>query len=123
MGHIISAQGVATEPSKIIAVSSWPVPTNLKQLRGFLGLRGYYRRFIKHYGMLCKPLTQLLKKGVHFQWTQETQEAFQLLKDALVQAPVLAILDFSKQFVIETDASDEGFGAVLMQEGPNIIFE
>ena len=73
--------------------------------------------------MLCKPLTQLLKKGVHFQWTQETQEAFQLLKDALVQAPVLAILDFSKQFVIETDASDEGFGAVLMQEGPNIIFE
>jgi len=122
LGHIISAQGVATEPSKISAVSSWPVPTNLKQLRGFLGLTGYYRRFIKHYRMLCKPLTQLLKKGVHFQWTQETQEAFQLLNDALVQAPVLAISDFSKQFVIETDASDKGFGAVLMQDGHPISY-
>ena len=105
-----------------MAVSNWPVPTNLKHLRGFLGLTGYYRRFIQHYGILYRPLTQLLKKGVQFQWTPQAQEAFQLLKTALVQALVLALPDFTKQFIIETDASDEGFGAVLMQENHPISY-
>ena len=122
LGHVITDQGVATEPSKIQAVSNWTVPKNPKQLRGFLGLTGYYRRFIKHYGIISKPLTQLLKKGVIFQWDKSCQEAFATLKQALIQAPVLAVPDFSKQFVIETDASDGGLGAVLMQDHHPISF-
>jgi hypothetical protein len=122
LGHLITAAGVATEPSKIAAVANWSPPTNVKQLRSFLGLTGYYRRFIKHYGMISAPLTQLLKKGVPFLWTAIAQEAFEVLKSALIQAPVLAIPDFSKQFVIETDASDTGFGAVLMQDGHPISY-
>jgi len=80
LGHIISSQGVSTEPSKILAVKQWPTPSCLKELRGFLGLTGHYRKFIKNYGMISKPLTLLLKKGTQFIWTPTTEEAFQLLK-------------------------------------------
>jgi len=98
------------------------LPKNLRELRGFLGLTGYYRKFIKHYGMICRPLTNLLKKGTPFIWTCSTEEAFQLLKQALMEAHVLAILDFSKTFVLETDACDYGLGAVLMQEGHPVAY-
>ena len=94
MGHTISPAGVATENSKVKAVSEWPVPQNVKDLRGFLGLTGYYKRFIQHYAMINRPLTNLLKKGVHFQWTQAAQDAFNLLKTSLIQAPVLAVPNF-----------------------------
>lgn len=117
MGHCISAQGVSTEPSKVTAVEQWPVTTNLKELRGFLGLTGYYRKFIKHYGMISRPLTELLTKGTPFVWTPVTEEAFQLLKKAMVEAPILAIPDFTKTFIVETDACDYGLGVVLMQDG------
>ena len=122
LGHIVSRAGVATEPSKVEAVNKWHVPKSIKQLRGFLGLTGYYRRFIKNYGLISRPLTQLLKKGVQFQWAISTQEAFDLLKSALTSAPVLAIPNFEETFVIETDASDKGMGAVLMQNGHPISF-
>lgn len=122
LGHCISRAGVATEPSKIVAVQEWPRPKNLKELRGFLGLTGYYRKFIKHYGMISKPLSNFLKKASPFVWTSVTEEAFNQLKSALTQAPVLAILDFQKQFVLETDASDTSFGAVLMQEGHPVAY-
>jgi hypothetical protein len=113
LGHVISEAGVATDSSKIQAVSMWPTPKSVKQLRGFLGLTGYYRKFIKHYGLIS--MTDLLKKNVPFQWSPVVNTAFETLKNQLVQAPVLAVPDFSQQFVIETDASDLGIGAVLMQ--------
>jgi hypothetical protein len=122
LGHIISAAGVATDPSKIEAVKLWPKPTNIKQLRGFLGLAGYYRKFIKGFGAICKPLTNLLRKHVQFIWTPQEQASFQALKQALVAAPVLALPDFSKEFILETDACDRGIGAVLMQQGHPVAF-
>ena len=122
LGHVISAAGVQTDPAKISAVRDWPVPTNVKQVRGFLGLTGYYRRFIKHYGIIRWSLSDFLKKDAVFTWTPTTEAAFQSLKTALAQAPVLALPDFKKTFMIETDASNNGIGAVLMQEGHPISY-
>ncbi|XP_028753504.1 uncharacterized protein LOC114713084 [Neltuma alba] len=116
LGHIIKHGTVSTDPQKIEAVVNWPTPSNIKQLRGFLGLTGYYRRFIKGYGDLARTLTLLLQKNA-FQWSDSATQAFQTLKDALTSAPVLRLPDFSKEFIVETDACGTGIGAVLMQEG------
>ena len=87
-----------------------------------MGLAGYYRRFVRNFRVIAKPLSNLLKKGVPFVWTQTTEEAFQLLKTQLISAPVLVVPDFSKPFSIETDASEYGIGAALPQEGHPIAF-
>jgi hypothetical protein len=122
LGHIISQAGVSTDPSKVATVVSWPVPTTCKELRGFLGLAGYYRKFVKNFGIVAKPLTDLLKKNSVFVWTSTHDTAFQTLKQALSSAPVLALPNFTKPLSIETDASDKGIGAVLQQEGHPLAF-
>lgn len=96
LGHVISAHGVTTDTKNIQSVRNWPVPQNVKEVRGFLGLAGYYRKFVKHFGIMSLPLTDLLKKHVVFHWTSETQAAFEALKTALTTAPVLALPYFSK---------------------------
>lgn len=122
LGHVISSEGVQTDPQKVSAVVTWPTPKNTKELRSFLGLAGYYRKFVKHFGIISKPLTNLLKKNITFCWTQEHDTTFQCLKTTLSQAPVLALPDFSKQFILETDACAAGIGAVLMQAGHPLAF-
>ena len=103
------------DPKKIEAMQNWPRPKTLKSLCGFLGLIGYYRKFVQNYGKSVAPLTTLLKKNA-FSWTPTTDQSFQALKEAMCTTLVLALLDFTKTFVMECDASGRGIEAVLMQD-------
>lgn len=109
LGHIICIGGVKADPAKVVAMTTWSQHKSVKELRGFLGLTGYYHHFIAGYGQIVRPLTKLLKKG-GFTWNNEAGTAFRRLKDAMTEAPVLALPNFLQEFVVECDASKCGVG-------------
>lgn len=115
LGHVVSAQGIHTDPDKVAALRELPTPNCLKELRRFLGVVSWYRRFVPDFATLAYPLTSMLKKGKHWRWTENQQTVFEILKLRLTEAPVLACPDFAKPFSLQTDASDYGLGAVLTQ--------
>ncbi|CAH9119792.1 unnamed protein product [Cuscuta europaea] len=122
LGHIITQEGVSVDPSKIEAVIGWPAPTTVTEVRSFLGLAGYYRRFVKDFSKVARPLTNLTKKTTKFLWSSECEEAFQELKQRLTTAPVLTLPSGTEGFEIYSDASLKGLGCVLMQNGKVVAY-
>ena len=123
LGHVIGASGLKVDPAKTKAVEEWPAPTNIPELRAFLGFANYFRKFIPSYAQKTAPLNNLLRKKVQWDWTQQCQEAFAYVKKSLVQAPVLALPDPTKPFILKTDASGFGLGAVLLQDDQPIAYD
>ena len=122
LGHIISGKGIAVDPAKVDAVLAWKSPTNVTEIRSFLGLAGYYRRFIEGFSQKAAPMTKLLRKGVPFDWNDKCEQSFQELKKRLTTAPVLALPEPGKAFTVYCDASRVGLGCVLMQDGRAIAY-
>ena len=116
LGHVISAQGIAVDPAKVEAMVKWESPKSGTKIRSFVGLAGYYRRFIEGFSKIVVPLTQLTRKDQPFTWTDKCEESFQELKRRLTSAPILVIPDIGKPFEVYCDASHLGLGYVLMQE-------
>ncbi|KAL0560261.1 hypothetical protein IC582_000661 [Cucumis melo] len=122
LGHVVSKAGVSVDPAKIEAVTGWTRPSTVSEVRSFLGLAGYYRRFMENFSRIATPLTQLTRKGVPFVWSKACEDSFQTLKQKLVTAPVLTVPDGSGSFVIYSDASKKGLGCVLMQQGKVVAY-
>ncbi|WVZ58359.1 LOW QUALITY PROTEIN: hypothetical protein U9M48_008638 [Paspalum notatum var. saurae] len=122
LGHILSEKGVAVDPSKVECVLNWKQPETVTEIRSFLGLAGYYCRFIKGFSKTAKPMTSLTKKNARYSWSPNCEEAFQSLKKSLTTAPVLAQPDVTKPFEVYCDASGNGLGCVLMQEGRVVAY-
>jgi hypothetical protein len=120
-GHLVGKSSVMVDPKMIESMQGWPHPKTLKSLCGFLGLTGYYCKFVKNYGKIATPLTALLKNN-SFTWTPTAAQAFQTLKTTMCTTPVLTLPNFTKTFVLECDASGKGIGAVLMKEGWPLAF-
>ncbi|WVZ97851.1 hypothetical protein U9M48_043360 [Paspalum notatum var. saurae] len=122
LGHILSKKGVAVDPSKVESVLNWKQPETVTEIRSFLGLAGYYRRFIKDFSKMAKPMTSLTKKNAKYTWSPNCEEAFQSLKGSLTTAPVLAQPNVTKPFDVYCDTSGNGLGCVLMQEGRVVAY-
>ena len=123
LGHIVGRGGLRVDPKKVAAVQEWTVPQDVGQLRSFLGLTNYFRKFLENYSTVVAPLTRMTGKNVQWKWTKECQQAFVRVRNMLVHAPVLVLPDFNKPFTVVTDASDLGLGAVLLQEDHPVAFE
>jgi RNase H-like domain found in reverse transcriptase/Reverse transcriptase (RNA-dependent DNA polymerase) len=119
LGHVVGTDGIKPDEIKIDKIKNFPIPENLKQLRGFIGLASYYRRFIDKFSEIARPLHHLLKKSTKFKWKDDQNYAFETLKRHLVTAPILRYPDYSKMFYVHTDASGTGLGAVLAQKDEN----
>ena len=122
LGHLINKDDVAVDSSKVKAVLKWERPTNVTEIRIFLGLAGYYRRFIMGFSQIAIPMTKLTRKGVPFVWNAKCEETFQLLKEKLKTAPMLVIPNLTKNIQVYCDASKQGLGCVLMQEGQAVAY-
>jgi hypothetical protein len=122
LGHIISEGGIFVDPSKVKDVLSWNTPQNVSDIRSFLGLVGYYRRFIQEFSKISKPMTELLAKGKTFEWTPSREASFQELKKRLTTTLVLTMTGVERPFSIYCDASGQGLGCVLMQDGHVVAY-
>ncbi|XP_071905702.1 uncharacterized protein [Coffea arabica] len=122
LGHKVSKDGIAVDPAKVEAVMNWKQPETPTEIRSFLGLAGYYRRFIQDFSKIAGPMTELTKKGNRFIWTPKCESSFQELKKRLTSAPVLVLPDGEKGYAVYSDASGEGLGCVLMQNGKVIAY-
>jgi len=119
LGHVVSEEGLTMQPSKVKAINEWTACQDVSEVRAFMGLSGYYRRFIKDFSTIAAPLYNVTRKDSEFRWTAECQEAFDELKRRLVEEPILALPSDSGTYVLDTDASDYGLGAVLSQQQDN----
>nr|GEZ13842.1 putative reverse transcriptase domain-containing protein [Tanacetum cinerariifolium] len=122
LGHVVNSEGIHVDPSKIEAVKNWKSPKTPTEIRSFLGLAGYYRRFVVSFLKIVKPLALLTQKNKKFKWGDEQENAFQTLKDMLCDALILALLEGTDDFVVYCDASNQGFGCVLMQRNKSVIY-
>jgi hypothetical protein len=122
LGHIISNGGISVDPAKVKEIMEWRVPATVTEIRSFLGLVGYYRRFIEGFSKVAKPMTSLLEKGREFKWDDKCQGSFDQLKERLMSPPVLVMPDLQKGFDIYCDACGQGLGCVLMQGGHVIAY-
>jgi len=124
LGHVVGNDGLKPDPGKIDKIKNLPIPTTQKGVRSVLGLCGYYRKFVRGFSKIAKPLNELLKKVKQFEWTESQQKAFEELKEKLIQYPILSYPDYEKEFILITDASGRGLGAVLSQlngDGKEIV--
>ena len=122
LGHVVSEAGIAIDHSKVEAVQEWQRPTNVFEIRSFLGLAGYYRKFVGDFSRIAAPMTRLTRKGVKFDWNEECENAFQELKRKLTTAPVLTAPISGELFTIYCDTSIVGLGCVLMQQGKVVVY-
>jgi hypothetical protein len=122
LGHIVLKRGIFVNLSKVLDVLRWNAPTSVSDIKSFLGLAGYYRSFIEGFSKISKPMTKLLEKDKKFKWTPACEARFLELNKRLMTALILVMLDMEKPFSIYCDASDQGLGCVLMQDGPMIDY-
>ena len=118
----MSAEGIRVDPAKIKVVVNWKSPRNLTEVRSFLGLAGYYRRFVRGFSVIVSSLTKLLRKGIKFEWIEKCHNSFEQLKGMLVEAPVLTQPTSGKEYTLYSDASGIGLGCVLMQDGKVVAY-
>ena len=122
LGHIVSAEGIRVDPVKIEAIVNWKPPRNVTEVRSFLGLAGYYRRFVQGFSVIASSLTRLLRKGVKFEWDDKCQSSFERLKEILIEAPVLIQPTSGRDYTVYSDASRIGLRCVLMQDGKVVAY-